>query len=564
MRALSHSSSDPGLGKLRHSSAIVGASTGGSGEEAPRRVILEGPLLVARSPPASGVEAEWEPFHFTHHHDGSVSFQALREEDGVEGTSWSTSAASGGRVVGTNRHAEFFLDADWRQPFLAAPWKPLPNGWSPRQAADQSHDQGGQELFPFTLSYAPLRGRPGRLEAQAIAAERRTIVLAAADAKTRQQWLSTFSQKAQAYELRPKNAMGPVGPKPPQPGAGRGLPGKRRCFGVLGDIHGGLPMLPSTGASKVRLPGGRTRIWETTSSLSIVRDLYDGYAADPLGSKPPLAKVPSGLLPPTSGAVWSDKRAKFLEKYVEKQAEIEQLLEQRLITKEEERTAQPAPAMPQAITTLPDLMESTIDEVVEESVVAKPAYALAARTPNAFLEGDMLRVANWSGGVLFAPPDEHAFSLTVRPLDPFETCPIFLGIAPADSDLTMVNFFTASGGIFLGVGGCASESLIAALGAPGGPCFHIYGQRSQAELPVVPAGATLTVHYAEEEDAKGRAHGVVSFIVGDESGHGLYYARPKLPRRLPAGGWVPCVLLCVPETRMHILRLASAPLCAQA
>mmetsp|Transcript_146525 Transcript_146525/g.365385 ORF Transcript_146525/g.365385 Transcript_146525/m.365385 type:complete len:413 (+) Transcript_146525:106-1344(+) len=57
--------------------------------------------------------------------------------------------------------------------------------------------------------------------------------------------------------------------------------------------------------------GPGTGLWDGTSKLNTVRDLLDGYAADPLG----------GARPSSSSS--------FLEKYVERQAEIERLLQER-------------------------------------------------------------------------------------------------------------------------------------------------------------------------------------------------------------------------------------------
>ncbi|CAJ1428263.1 unnamed protein product [Effrenium voratum] len=80
--------------------------------------LVEGTLYVGREQRGP---LEWLPMRFAHNSDGSLSF-------------WSS-------AIG-----EAFLDADWTQPFAVAPWKPVTSE--------------GRLLHPFSLSYAPLPGRP--------------------------------------------------------------------------------------------------------------------------------------------------------------------------------------------------------------------------------------------------------------------------------------------------------------------------------------------------------------------------------------------------------------------
>mmetsp|Transcript_31880 Transcript_31880/g.80820 ORF Transcript_31880/g.80820 Transcript_31880/m.80820 type:complete len:425 (+) Transcript_31880:92-1366(+) len=70
--------------------------------------------------------------------------------------------------------------------------------------------------------------------------------------------------------------------------------------------------------AKPRLKHGPAGPWSSNAKLSIVRDLLDGYAADPLGGGP------AGRSRPASSSA-----ADFLERYVERQAEIERLLDER-------------------------------------------------------------------------------------------------------------------------------------------------------------------------------------------------------------------------------------------
>lgn len=144
--------------------------------------------------------------------------------------------------------------------------------------------------------------------------------------------------------------------------------------------------------------------------------------------------------------------------------------------------------------------------------------------------------------------------MTVCPLSPLDSHPIFIGIAPFDADLGLVNFFD-NGGVFLCMGGSGSESLIAALGAPGGPSFHAFGERSLCELPRLPEGGTLAVHYYEDQSDGGEKEGQIRFVVGDEFGRGINFERPMLRKRIKPGKWRPCMLLCVPGTKVRVQQM---------
>lgn len=69
---------------------------------------------------------------------------------------------------------------------------------------------------------------------------------------------------------------------------------------------------------KPHLSAGPAGLWDTQSRLHVVRDLLDGYAADPL----------TGTGGPEEGMVRPGSSGGFLEKYVAQQAEIERLLSQ--------------------------------------------------------------------------------------------------------------------------------------------------------------------------------------------------------------------------------------------
>ncbi|CAE8736865.1 unnamed protein product, partial [Polarella glacialis] len=89
-------------------------------------------------------------------------------------------------------------------------------------------------------------------------------------------WLESFAQKAHNEGLRP--AVG-------RPSAQAARPGRpRRRFAALGEFHCGLPLAgrQQLQSALPRLPPGRPELWEASSSLRVVQDLYNGYAADPL------------------------------------------------------------------------------------------------------------------------------------------------------------------------------------------------------------------------------------------------------------------------------------------
>lgn len=211
------------------------------------------------------------------------------------------------------------------------------------------------------------------------------------------------------------------------------------------------------------------------------------------------------------------------------------------------------PAPPRRTLTPPAAAPATGASSPGGALLGPPRLAL--KTPNVRLDGETLTNAEWSGGAAFAPRDELSFCLTISPMDELETNPIFLGIAPADADLSMVNFFDAGGGIFLRMGGSENYTLLAACGAPGGPCFHALGARSVSVLPVLTPGYTLSVAFEARACGSGArpGEGRVHFVVGDRRGEAIFYDSPKLPRTIPARGWRPCLLLSRPGTRVRVL-----------
>jgi len=185
----------------------------------------------------------------------------------------------------------------------------------------------------------------------------------------------------------------------------------------------------------------------------------------------------------------------------------------------------------------PPLPDGVKAGALELDGVSSRPLRLARKTPNIALDGEVLTNEQWSGGAIFVPPNEQQFRFTIVPLDDLETHPIFIGIVPADADLSIVNFFDVEGSIFLCMGGAANYTLLAACGAPGGPCFHAFGKRDVSVLPVLTPGYTLSVAFETKVLRPGaEPEGRVYFIVGDRHGEGIFSDKPKLPRSLPAAG----------------------------
>jgi len=533
---------------------------------------VQGTLFVAKSDEKGG-PPEWEPFHFAHHADGAVSFRPA-------GGSLPRKASlpSGLTALPSHGEEELYLDADWRQPFIAAPWKPLSRGIDASQQLRVSKSKVDGSLFPFTLSYTPFQCKPG--DDEPTSRRRMTVVLAATNPTLRSKWLASLSQKASSPALRPSEPPGPASMAPAAklsdtlggfPAAARlslssALRPPRRRFAALGEEHRGLPLDgASSSRGPMRLPAGPSGLWDMSSHLRVVRDLYDGYASDPLGAAPRMGRrlssdsasdTISGSSTPSQPTM---HRGKFLEKYVERQAEIENLLERKwgrrgeatwLSEAEAPETSSGMPAEAEAEEEIAGALQ-TDDRVVDglEEFVLLRRPALAGKTKNVTLDGDILSNRQWSGGALLAPPDERSFRLTICALDPLETNPLFIGIAPADMDLGMVNVFSNEG-VFLCMGGRASDSLISALGSPAGPAFYTSGERHPAPLPSPFPGQSLSVHFYTSE-----GKGSVRFIVSESTGEEVFSAEPMLKQTLSTGPWRPCVLLCMPDTRVLIQKL---------
>merc|ERR1712196_243219 len=99
--------------------------------------------------------------------------------------------------------------------------------------------------------------------------------------------------------------------------------------------------------------------------------------------------------------------------------------------------------------------------------------------------------------------EEFSFRLCVRPLDPPETHPFYIGMVPAGVSGSEVNFLNdRKDGIFLRVGGYppgreAFDGPPLNENDPLKPEFQIFGERREASLPVPRPGSGVSVHFYE-------------------------------------------------------------------
>jgi hypothetical protein len=522
-------------------------------KQAASKPLLEGSLFVARNGSAQE-SATWERFFFTHHSDGSLSFRPLKE---------SGKASTCGSISEAARRAsceEIFLDADWRQPFLAAPWTPLSHSGVAENYPDKVvqpllEDGSVAELFPFMLSYAPARPKPG--DSELGKARRLTVVLAASTARARSRWLGTFSRKAQSPELRGCTS----GPSSFSSFSFTTAPNRR--VAALGEEHFGLSKTSGpfrTNSSSSRLPAGPAGMWDSHSSLCIVRDLYDAYAADPLSQKSRRQQEAGDSDGSTAVSTPRTQKPKFLERYVDRQAEIEKLLEEKSTGPQSSAEMLVTSACVEALVEAPRVVIAPVEpqddvkarEVASTDLAAlfPPRFALADKTSNVSLDDHLLSNVEWSGGAIFMPPDERSFRLTIRALDNLEENPVFIGLAPHNADLSMVSFFSSGGGMFLCLGGRPSGSLLSSLGAPAGPAYFHAGHRLPARFRSPSATETVSMHYTEGDDC-----GHVRFLIHAADGTELRSDTPLFKVALGKGPWRPSVLLCMPGTRVRVVRL---------
>lgn len=312
-------------------------------------------------------------------------------------------------------------------------------------------------------------------------------------------------------KLRGAKGPGPLGRaggelilSSPTPGASSSLAAAPKgSYLLLGDGPDARARLPHSGASE---------LWSRHSSKHIVRDLYASYAADPLAPHPRAARMSpsassSDAGTPTAG---SSARPCFLERYVRQQAHIEQLLAE---WTPPERVPDEAADDAQG-GDLDDVLSSAFAE--EDDGDSGPPQAIdtfsmsgekiplqvVAKTRNAVFDGDTMSCSTHGGGARFHIPDASAFRFCVRPLDPPETHPFFIGMVPAGVDVSEASFFDRKEGIFLRVGGYpaglqATDGPLPDDHDPLKPVFEVFGERSQAPLPEPRIGRRIAMHYYE-------------------------------------------------------------------
>jgi hypothetical protein len=243
-----------------------------------------------------------------------------------------------------------------------------------------------------------------------------------------------------------------------------------------------------------------------------VQELYASYAADPLAPGPRKATIgsssSSNVGTPRAEAAASEASPKspcFLERYVRQQAHIEKMLNEwqpplAQVEAEENSVADAqehrhAAARGAARDVEPLNMFSTLEEPLPLQVVAQ--------TRNVMLDGDIVSCSSHTGGVRFSIPDDNDFRFCVRPLDPLETHPIFIGMVPAGgrrSEVTFLNDRTE--GIFLRLGGYpagreAIDGPPLNENDPLKPEFSVFGERCEANLPMPRPGTGIAIHFYE-------------------------------------------------------------------
>jgi len=447
-------------------------------------------FLVARGTSSSG-STTWEPVRLTCHQGGHLSFQVL------------------GQV------GEVYLNVDWKKPFLAVPWQPLP------MKGDLARPKDGKELFPFTLCYTPIQPR---IRAAESTLARRTVLFAAAHERMRSRWLNAFGRLARIPESHTCKS--------------------KDTLGNFNSLNGRMRHQSCTFRHR-RLPCFCPKRAEKYASSDVVRDIHDHFAIDPLSVLP-------------------KKRAGFFERYLDRQVEIERLLEDRQSVgqPEEDAMLQSYPGRFAQTMVLSGVQSASTPEQKRSkeqrathgrSGMAKSSspdmepgatqLPILARTSSAILSGDVLVAERWSAGVLFRPPNDRVFSLSVCLLDPPDTHPLFIGIAPPETDVSTVNCFTSGNVVLLCAGGGGFSE---------GSTVHALGECVAAELPMAKPGSRLSVHYEETGylEASG-ASSQVRFTVGNHDTGNIHVEARRSGKNQPAA-WVPLVLLCVPGTRVCV------------
>lgn len=466
-------------------------------------------LLVARGSSSSG-STTWEPVRLTCHRGGPLSFQVLGQAN------------------------ELCLDVDWKKAFLAVPWQPLPMKGDPTCAT------AGKELFPFTLCYTPIRPR---IRAANSALARRTVLLAATHEKTRSRWLNAFGRLARLPELHTCKSKD-------NHGNSNSLNSRMRHGTVLGDLHAGLELPQSCTSQHKRLPSFCSDHTKKHASSEAICDVHDRFTIDPLSVVP-------------------KQRTTFFERYLDRQVEIERLLEDRQVLDQSKEDiilhSDPGRC---AQTVVPSEVQAAATSEQERSedrrttdgtsginsdtgqnigIMELPGFPILARTLSANLSGNILAAEQWSAGVLFWPPDNHEFSLSVCLLDPPDTHPLFIGVASPETDLSTVNCFTSTDVVLLHVGG-------GGVGVSEGSIVYALGKSIPVELPLAKPESRLTVHYQETYCEASGAIGQVRFTVGKHNAGGFHVGVKRSRKKHPAA-WVPVVLLCMPGARVCVDKL---------
>jgi hypothetical protein len=195
----------------------------------------------------------------------------------------------------------------------------------------------------------------------------------------------------------------------------------------------------------------------------------------------------------------------FFDKYVRQQAEIEGLLRDWKPPPKHESISKASLVdfehVSEALHTKDYAIAATLAQTSDILSGAETGYPLevASTTRNVTIDGAIMSCSMRCGGARFVPPEQDCFRLCIRPLDPLDTNPMYIGMIPAGADHTEVGFFKREEGIFFRVGGYppgreAMDSQPLDRKEPNKPEFSVFGERMEASLPMPDPGCGISVH----------------------------------------------------------------------
>mmetsp|Transcript_63514 Transcript_63514/g.151448 ORF Transcript_63514/g.151448 Transcript_63514/m.151448 type:complete len:587 (+) Transcript_63514:143-1903(+) len=505
----------------------------------------------------------WLPFAVTHHRDGSVLLRPCASVAEVRGAPSASSQA-----------AELTLGADWRRPFVAASQRMVEcsaqiskKSAPPGEGTAEAEEEGKVRsvLYPFSLNYT-VAGGPSTVGTMEVEAKRRrTLLMAAATEKERNKWLMSFKQKSHMPELRE--------------GAALPTPLDRRRFAALGEgltrSHASVLGLTIT-ADKLRTStagsgsqgrqtasrssgrqprldtaerSGHPGLWNTQTHLRCVRDLYDGYSSDPVGKCSAIVlRSPDGEVRPQTTEGQSNSLA--LRSYVRRQVQIEQLLHEQIATLFNKSTVKKKPKQEDPTAGIDSSLVAEASPCPALVASSGSSIHLADMTPNIVIEDDILSCVDSRGGAVFLPKTEGSFRISLCPLDPFGSHPIYLCLVDAAEVGIFTrpewDFLSSSHGIFL----CPDTGTTATA---------VLETLAGGEDRCIVVEYTCSTPGPQECSGGDGRKGRLRFYVQGPDGAEVPiegYRGPRLDRTVEARQWRPCLVLCTAGTRMRVADLS--------